>query len=53
MYFSFANVFFPNKFLHIAKTTSVESCAVWITQRHAIAFLKSVKQKSNFSKTFE
>ena len=43
MYFSFANVFFP----------SVEICAVWVTQRHAIAFLKSVKQKSNFSQTFE
>ena len=53
MYFSFANVFFPSKFPQIAQTTSVESCAVWITQRHAIAFLKSVKQKSNFSQTFE
>ena len=26
---------------------------MWVTQRHAIAFLKSVKQKSNFSQTFE
>ena len=34
-------------------TTSVEICAVWVTQRHAIVFLKSVKQKSNFSQTFE
>ena len=32
---------------------SVEICAAWVTQRHAIAFLKYVKQKSNFSKTFE
>ena len=32
---------------------SVEICAVWVTQRQAIAFLKSVKQKSNFSKTFK
>ena len=32
---------------------SVEICAVWVTQRHAVAFLKSVKQKSNFSQTFE
>ena len=37
MSFSFANVFFPSKF----------------TQRHRIAFLKSVKQKPNFSQTFE
>ena len=35
------------------KTISVEVCAVWIAQRHAIAFLKSIKQKSNFSQTFE
>ena len=26
---------------------------MWIAQRHAIAFLKSVKQKLNFSQTFE
>ena len=26
---------------------------MWVTQRHAIASLKSVKQKSNFSQTFE
>ena len=26
---------------------------MWITQRHAIDFLKSVKQKSNFSQTFK
>ena len=26
---------------------------MWVTQRQAIAFLKSVKQKSNFSQTFE
>ena len=32
---------------------SVEICAVWVTQRNAIAYLKSVKQKSNFSQTFE
>ena len=32
---------------------SVEICAVWVTRRHAIVFLKSVKQKSNFSQTFE
>ena len=51
MYFSFANVFFPSKFPH--KTTSVEICAVWVSQRHAITFLKSVKQNSNFSQTFE
>ena len=34
-------------------TTSVEICGVWVTQRHAIAFAKPVKQKSNFSQTFE
>ena len=34
-------------------TTSIKICAVWVTQRHAIAFLKSVKQESNFSQTFE
>ena len=33
--------------------TSVEICAVWVTQRHAITFLKSVKQISIFSETFE
>ena len=32
---------------------SVEICAVWVTQTHAIVFQKSVKQKSNFSQTFE
>ena len=32
---------------------SVEICAAWVTQRLAIGFLKSVKQKSNFSQTFE
>ena len=26
---------------------------MWVTQRHAIAFLKSLKRKSNFSETFE
>ena len=26
---------------------------MWVTQRHAIAFLKPVKQESNFSQTFE
>ena len=26
---------------------------MWVTQIHAIAFLKSVKPKSNFSQTFE
>ena len=26
---------------------------MWVTQRHEIAFLKSLKQKSNFSETFE
>ena len=26
---------------------------MWFTQRHATAFLKSVKQKSNFSQAFE
>ena len=51
MCFSFANVFFPSKFPH--KTKSVEICAVWVSQRHAITFLKSVKQNSNFSQTFE
>ena len=34
-------------------TTSVEIWAVWVTQKHAIPFLKSVKQKSNFSQTFK
>ena len=34
-------------------TKSVEICAVWVTWRHAIVFLKSVEQKSNFSQTFE
>ena len=33
--------------------TSVEICVVWITQRHAIVFLKSVKQKLDFSQTFK
>ena len=33
--------------------TSIEICAVWVTQRHAITFLKSVKQISIFSETFE
>ena len=32
---------------------SVEICAMWVTQRHSIAFLKSVKQKVIFSQTFE
>ena len=32
---------------------SVEICAVWVTQRQSTAFLKSVKQKSIFSQTFE
>ena len=32
---------------------STKICAVWVTQRHAVAFLKSVKQKSNFSQTFK
>ena len=35
------------------RTKSVEIYAVSITQRHAIVFLKSVKQNSNFSETFE
>ena len=26
---------------------------MWVSQRHAITFLKSVKQNSNFSQTFE
>ena len=26
---------------------------MWVTQWHAISFLKSVKHKSNFSQTFE
>ena len=26
---------------------------MWVTERHAIVFLKSVQQKSNFSQTFE
>ena len=34
-------------------TMSVEICAVWVMQRNEIAYLKSVKQKSNFSQTFE
>ena len=51
IYFSFVNVFFPSKFPH--KTTSVEICAVWVSQRHAITFLESVKKNSNFSKTSE
>ena len=34
---------FP-KYISTYTTTSVEICAVWVTQRHAIAFLKSVKQ---------
>ena len=42
-----------SKYISTYTTTSVEICAVWVTQRHAIAFLKSVKQKSNFSQTFE
>ena len=29
-------------------TKSVEICAVRVTQRHVIAFLKSVKYKSDF-----
>ena len=32
---------------------SVEICAVWFTQRHAITFLKSVKQILIFSETFK
>ena len=28
-------------------------CQVWVTQSHAIAFLKSIKYKSNFSQIFE
>ena len=32
---------------------SVEVCTVWVIQIHAITFLKSVKQISNFSQTFE
>ena len=33
--------------------TSVEICAVWVTQRHAITFLKSVQKISIFSEPFE
>ena len=33
-------------------TTSVEICGFWVTERHAIDFLKPVKQKWNFSQTF-
>ena len=32
---------------------SVDICAVWVTQRHAITFVKSVKEISIFSETFE
>ena len=49
MYFSFANIFFPSKFPHIQQCLS--RFVQW--QRHAIAILKSVKQKSNFSQAFE
>ena len=34
-------------------TKSVEICAVRVTQRHVVAFLKSVKYKSDFSQAFE
>ena len=42
-----------SKYISTYTTTSVEICAVWVTQRHAIAFLKSVRQKLNFSETFQ
>ena len=51
LYFSFASIFFPSIFPH--DNVSVSVGAVWVMQRHAVAFLNSVKQKSNFSETFE
>ena len=51
LYFSFANIFFSSIFPH--DNVSVSVGAVWVMQRHAVAFLNSVKQKSNFSETFE
>ena len=54
MYFSFTNLFFPSKFPHIRQRFGCATvCAVWVTQRHAIAFLKFVNPKSNFSQIFE
>ena len=47
MYFSFANAFFPSKFPQMRQSLSrFAQCG---SGRHAIAFLKSVKYKSNFS----
>ena len=51
MFFSFTNVSFLSKFKHIRQCLS--RFVQWVTQRHAIAILKFVKQKSNFSQTFE
>ena len=51
MYFSFTNAFFPSKFPQIQQSLSrFVQCG---SGRHVIAFLKSVKHKSNFSQTFE
>ena len=50
MYFSFVNFFFPSNFPRIQQSLSrFVQCG---SRRHRIAFLKSVKQKSNFSQTF-
>ena len=46
MYFSFANAFFPSKFQQIRQ--SVQICAMWVMQRHAIAFSKICKAQIEF-----
>ena len=46
----------PTPFSQVYSTNTtkfVEICAVWVTRRHSIVFLKSGKQKSNFSQIFE
>ena len=40
-------------FSQVFSQVYLQICAMWVTQRHAIASLKSLKQKSNFSETFE